>query len=93
MSEVQEGFYRITLEDILSSFRKHDKDCGSSCAQIITLTEQIINVTTHMKRHQKDFSTRRGLLEKVNKRKKLLAYLNKNDHELFLKLKEALHLR
>lgn len=60
---------------IISKAQIHKTDTGSPEVQITFLTEQIKNVTEHLKINPKDFSSRRGLLKMVGKRKSLLRYL------------------
>ncbi len=57
----------------------HDTDTGSAPVQIALLTKQIEELTGHLKKHPKDNHSRRGLLLMVGKRRRLLAYLAKND--------------
>ncbi|WP_338954753.1 30S ribosomal protein S15 [Spiroplasma endosymbiont of Polydrusus cervinus] len=65
--------------ELVSKFGKNEKDTGATKVQITILTEDINNLTTHLKVHQKDIVSRRSLLQKVAQRKHLLAYLTKND--------------
>jgi len=78
---------------IVSDFRKHDSDSGSAEVQIALLTEDIKLLTEHMKLHPKDYHSRRGLLQKVSRRNKLLGYLNKSAHESYLEILKRLGLR
>jgi small subunit ribosomal protein S15 len=80
-------------ERIIKKFRVHDTDTGSSQVQIAILTEEIKELTEHLKRHKHDFSSRRGLLKKVSERRKLLKYLQKESPEEFKDLAEKLKLR
>ena len=64
---------------IIEKFRVHEKDTGSSEVQIAVLTEEINHLTEHLKRHQKDNHSRRGLLGMVARRKKLLDYLKEEN--------------
>ena len=64
---------------ILGEFRVHDKDTGSPEAQIALFSEEIERLTKHLKKHQKDNSSRVGLLKMVAKRKRLLDYLKRED--------------
>lgn len=64
---------------LLERFRTHDKDTGSTEVQIALLTEEISRLTDHLKKHQKDFHSRRGLLGMVAKRKKFLDYLKETE--------------
>lgn len=80
-------------ERIIKKFRVHDTDTGSSQVQIAILTEEIKELTEHLKRHKHDFSSRRGLLKKVSERRKLLKYLQKENPEEFKDLAEKLKLK
>lgn len=80
-------------EKIIKKFRVHDTDTGSSQVQIAILTEEIKELTEHLKKHKHDFSSRRGLLKKVGERRKLLKYLQKENSEQFKELSERLKLK
>ncbi len=80
-------------EKIIKKFRVHDTDTGSPQVQIAILTEEIKELTEHLKKHKHDFSSRRGLLKKVGERRKLLKYLQKESAEQFLDLAEKLKLK
>lgn len=64
---------------IISKYRIHDTDTGSPEVQIAIFTEKITELTKHLKGHKKDFHSRRGLLGMVSKRRRLLAYLRRED--------------
>lgn len=64
---------------IIKDFKTHDQDTGSPEVQIALLSEEIKRLLLHLKKHQKDFHSKRGLLKMVAKRKKLLGYLKDND--------------
>jgi len=78
---------------IISKFKTHDKDTGSSQVQIAILTEEIKQLTEHLSRHKHDHSSRRGLLRKVSERRKLLKYLQKEDEKSFKDVVIKLKLR
>ena len=78
---------------IIKKFATHENDTGSSEVQIALLTEEIKNLTEHLKVHKKDFSSRRGLLRKVSERRKLLKYLEKENAESFADLVGKLKLK
>lgn len=80
-------------EKIIKKFRVHDTDTGSPQVQIAILTEEIKELTEHLKKHKHDFSSRRGLLKKVSERRKLLKYLQKESAEQFKDLAEKLKLK
>jgi len=80
-------------ERLIKKFRTHETDTGSSQVQIAILTEEIKELTDHLKKHKHDFSSRRGLLKKVGERRKLLKYLLKEDAAAFQKLADQLKLK
>lgn len=64
---------------VIEKFKSHDKDTGSTEVQLAILTEEINRLAQHLKKHQKDNHSRRGLLGMVARRKKLLDYLLKTN--------------
>jgi len=70
-----------------------DKDTGSVPVQVSLLTKQIDELTDHLKKHKKDNHSRRGLLMMVGKRRRLLAYLEKNDAKAHKSLLKKLDLK
>jgi len=80
-------------EEIIEKYRLHDSDTGSPEVQIAILSEDINNLTEHMKAHKKDFHSRRGLLKKVGQRRRLLDYLKKRDIESYRQLISQLNIR
>ena len=80
-------------KEIITSFKRHDKDSGSAFVQIAVLTERINNLGPHFKAHTKDHHSRRGLLKLVSQRRKLLDYLKRENQEAYFKLIEQLDLR
>ncbi len=79
-------------QDIIDQFATHKGDTGSPEVQAALLTEQIKNLTTHLKEHTHDVHSRRGLLSMVNKRRRLLQYLLKKDTERYQVVIEKLGL-
>lgn len=77
----------------LEDFQLHDGDTGSADVQIVRLSERISHLTEHLSGHKKDFSSRRGLLRLVARRRKLLDYLASEEPERYQKLIKALGLR
>ena len=63
--------------ELISEYRRNESDSGSPEVQIAVLTSRINSLTGHMRLHVKDYSTRRGLLAMVGKRRRLLDYLRK----------------
>ena len=87
------GDTTIDKEAIIKEFGLKDGDTGSSEVQIALLTARIKQLTEHVKIHKKDNHTRRGLLKLVGKRKRLLAYLKKQDVDRYRGIVASLGLR
>jgi small subunit ribosomal protein S15 len=79
--------------DIIEKFKLHEGDTGSTEVQVALLTERINRLTEHMTANRHDFHTQRGLLKLVGRRKRLLAYLSKQDTDRYQKLISRLKLR
>ena len=77
----------------VSEVSLHEKDTGSSEVQIALLTDKIEILSRHVKQFKKDKHSSVGLLKAVNKRKKLLDYLNKNKIESYKNILTKLNLR
>jgi len=82
-----------TKQKIINKFKIHETDTGSSQVQIAILTEEIKQLTEHLKKHKHDHSSRRGLLKKVSERRRLLKYLQKEDAKAFDELAKILKLK
>ena len=80
-------------QNIFLEFGKSSRDTGSSQVQVVILTREILELTTHCQNHPKDFSTRRGLLQKVNDRHRHLRYLKKTDVNKYKEIVAKLSLR
>jgi len=78
---------------LISRFKVHDTDTGSPQVQIAILTEEINQLTDHLKMHKHDYSSRRGLLRKVGERRRLLKYLQREDEKGFIELAQKLKLK
>ncbi len=79
--------------EIIKGFANKDGDNGSPEVQIALLTEHIRNLTEHLKKHKKDFTTRRGLLMMVGTRRKLLKYLRQHTPDRYQDIVKRLGLR
>lgn len=79
--------------EIVKKYQVAAKDTGTPEVQIALLTADIVDLTEHFKSHKKDFHSRRGLLNKVSKRNKLLKYLKRKDLTRFLALVKELNIR
>lgn len=78
---------------IVTDLQRDKKDVGSPEVQVGILTERIKELTEHLKAHKHDFMARRGLLQAVGKRKRLLKYLAEQDGQAYLDLVKKLGLR
>ena len=76
-----------------AEFGGNASNTGSIEAQVAILTEKINHISDHLKENKKDFSTQRGLMQMVGKRKSLLTYLSKHDLTGYCALIEKLGLR
>jgi small subunit ribosomal protein S15 len=79
--------------EVIKDFERQAGDTGSSEVQVALLTRRISDLAGHFKTHGKDHHSRRGLLKIVNQRRKLLAYLKRNDVERYAALIGRLGLR
>ena len=81
-SELVEGLNMLVPEEkakIIKKYKLHETDTGSASVQIALLTEEIKRLVLHLKKHPKDFHSKRGLLKMVAKRRKFLKYLKEED--------------
>jgi small subunit ribosomal protein S15 len=83
----------VNKDNIITTFRTHEKDTGSCEVQIALLTARITHLTEHLRDHRKDFHSRRGLLQMTSKRRKLLNYLKKHELDKYNELIQKLSLR
>lgn len=77
-------------QNLIKEYQLHEGDTGSPEVQIAILTEEIKKLSEHLKEHKKDNHSRRGLLQKVGKRRRLLQYLEANESDRFEALKKKL---
>ncbi len=78
---------------LIKDFATSEGDTGSPEVQVAILSERIANLTEHLKIHQKDYASRRGLLMMVGQRRRLLDYLKRSDQNRYQKLIDRLGLR
>lgn len=78
---------------LIKKFRTHESDTGSPQVQIAILSAEIDDLTKHLRDHKKDNSSRRGLINKVNERRRLMKYLEREDATSLEKIKDDLKLR
>ena len=74
-------------------YQLHEGDTGSAPYQVALLTERILQLTDHLNLHTKDFSSRRGLLKLVARRRKLLDYIKTNSEDKYQEIIKGLGLR
>lgn len=79
--------------EVIGGHRRHETDTGSPQVQVAILTERINGLTEHLKIHKKDHHSRRGLLQMVGRRRRLLNYLQKTDLDGYRELTKKLGLR
>ena len=81
------------MAELRETHRRHEKDTGSPEYQVAGMTERIPYLTKHLQQHPKDFSTRRGLVALVNKRRRLLNYLFKENEAKYVEIVQSLGIR
>ena len=97
--DVSQGFdYHMALStqrkaEIVKEYQRTEGDTGSPETQVALLTHNILALSDHFKVHKKDRHSRRGLLQMVNHRRKILDYLKSKDAERYLQLIKSLGLR
>ena len=79
--------------ELIKQYRQHDTDSGSPEVQIAVLTNRITYLTEHFKLHKKDHHSRRGLLQLVGRRRRLLDYLRGVDEARYRAVIERLGIR
>lgn len=78
---------------IVQQYQRDGQDTGSAEVQVALLSADISALTEHLKVHKKDLHSRRGLIHKVNRRRKLLDYLKRKDSKRYFDLIESLGIR
>jgi small subunit ribosomal protein S15 len=79
--------------ELIQEFKQSPNDTGSPEVQISVLTTRINGLTEHMRTHKKDFASRRGLLNLVSRRRRLLDYLKNIDPQRYLNIIQRLEIR
>ncbi|NET65808.1 MAG: 30S ribosomal protein S15 [Moorea sp. SIO1G6] len=79
--------------EIINGYQVHETDTGSAEVQVAILTERINTLSLHLQSHKKDYSSRRGLLKMIGRRKRLLSYIRQEDQQRYQKLIERLGIR
>lgn len=80
-------------QEVIGSYKREANDTGSPEVQVALLSEKIKYLTEHFKVHKKDHHSRRGLLQMVSRRRRLLDYLDRKDHSRYRELIQRLELR
>lgn len=80
-------------ENIIKQYKLHEGDTGSPEVQIALISERLTGLNLHFQSHKKDHNSRRGLLQLVGQRRKLLSYLKTIDRERYNTLVKQLGLR
>ena len=83
----------VDKQAVIEKYRLHENDRGSAPVQIALLTARINDLTEHFRAHPKDHHGRRGLLQMVGQRRRLLDYLRRTDVERYRELIAELGLR
>ena len=78
---------------IIEKYKRHEGDTGSEEIQIALLSEEIKQLLLHLKKHKKDFHSKRGLLKMVDKRRKLLNYLKEESAKRYNKIVKVIGLK
>ncbi|MCK4418775.1 30S ribosomal protein S15 [Candidatus Aerophobetes bacterium] len=84
---------KVKKKELREKFALHSTDSSSSEVQVAVFSERIKNLTAHLGKHKKDQSSKRGLLQLVMQRRKLLDYLKSEDQGRYKKIIKALGLR
>ena len=93
IGEVKMSIDKVKKKELREKFGYHPTDSGSSEVQISVLSERIKNLTGHMSKYKKDQSAKKGLLQLVMERRKLLDYLKNENIEKYKRIIKALGLR
>ncbi|PKB68533.1 MAG: 30S ribosomal protein S15 [SAR202 cluster bacterium Io17-Chloro-G3] len=80
-------------QTIIGEYQTHEKDTGSTEVQVALLTERITELSGHLRAHRKDHQSRRGLLQLVGQRRRLLRYLSREDISRYRNVIASLGLR
>ena len=87
------GLEKDLKTQVIGEFQRSEADTGSPEVQIAILSKRITQLTDHLRSHKHDESSRRGLLKLVGRRRKLLAYVKRNDLQKYLEITEKLNIR
>ena len=79
--------------EVIGAYRRGNADTGSAEVQIALLSGRISHLTEHFKKHAKDYASRRGLLQLVSRRRRLLDYLKRVEPQRYLDIIKRLDIR
>ena len=82
-----------TKTKLMENYARHQGDTGSPEVQIALLSNRITELTDHLRTHKHDESSRRGLLKLVGQRRRLLAYIRRNEYQRYIALTDRLNIR
>jgi len=80
-------------QEIMGEYQTHETDTGSADLQVAMLSDRISKLSAHLKTNQKDYASRRGLMLMISRRKRLLAYIQKQNAERYKALIARLGIR
>ncbi len=83
----------IDKKKVIGDYQTHEKDTGSCEVQIALISARVIHLTDHLRKHRKDYHSRRGLIGLTSQRRKLLNYVKKHNLEKYNELIKRLNLR
>ena len=87
------GLKQERKQEIMGEYQTHDTDTGSAEVQVALLTARVKQLSDHLKVHKQDYSCQRGLMRTIGRRKRLLAYIQKQDSERYKSLISRLGIR
>jgi small subunit ribosomal protein S15 len=90
---LSKGLPKEQKQTLVSEYRTHESDSGSAEVQVAILSKRIEGLTKHVQVNKKDHHTRLGLLKLVNKRRRLLKYLEREDFDRYKSLIQRLGIR
>ncbi|NJK66497.1 MAG: 30S ribosomal protein S15 [Microcoleus sp. CSU_2_2] len=80
-------------QEIMGEYQTHETDTGSADLQVAMLSDRISKLSAHLKTNQKDYASRRGLMLMISRRKRLLAYIQKQNVDRYKALIARLGIR
>jgi len=84
---------QVRKQELISTYQVHETDTGSADVQVAILTERINSLSAHLQKNKKDYSSRRGLMKMIGRRKRLLSFIFREDPERYRALITKLGIR